>query len=136
MSTCKQCGIQYDKKQVSRTYGKESSVYLLGYCSSKCYTDATVKKINLIDKILKEGFPNKYDNLSLLTEVKLNRILDYHFKNGFIIISANRGDNDSATNKLLTKKLLGDIIASKHSYIPVYGGFIENKGTNEEKEVQ
>lgn len=92
--------------------------------------------MNLIDKILKEGLENKYDNLTLLTEVKLNRILDYHFKNGFIIISACRGDNTSVINKALSKKLLADIISSKHSYIPVYGGFIENKGTDEEREVQ
>jgi len=39
MCRCKQCKNTYDKKDVKRVYGKESSVYLMNFCSARCYTD-------------------------------------------------------------------------------------------------
>ena len=36
---CKQCDRSYDKKEIGRIYGKESSVYLMNLCSARCYTD-------------------------------------------------------------------------------------------------
>jgi hypothetical protein len=38
MKKCKQCGKEYDPNEVKRTLGEESSPYLLGYCSARCYT--------------------------------------------------------------------------------------------------
>ena len=35
---CKQCGKTHDIKEVTRIYGKDSMVLLLGYCSAQCYT--------------------------------------------------------------------------------------------------
>jgi len=42
--TCKKCKRNVDSKEVKRKYGKESRVYLLGFCSAKCYTDYYIKK--------------------------------------------------------------------------------------------
>lgn len=39
---CKGCQMLYDKKEVARINGKESSVYYLGYCSALCYTKDAV----------------------------------------------------------------------------------------------
>lgn len=35
---CKQCGKPYILSEIKRIYGEESNIYLLGYCSAKCYT--------------------------------------------------------------------------------------------------
>lgn len=43
MNRCNNCLKDYDKKEVARVNGKESSVYLLGYCSSQCYTEMVTK---------------------------------------------------------------------------------------------
>jgi len=82
-----------------------------------------------------------------LNEVKLNRIVDYHFKNGFITISSERyvplteylnGQEETEENlnkaKLqrteylnkLRSELMSDIKNSGRVYIPLQGGFIEN----------
>lgn len=87
--------------------------------------------MSLADKVRSEA-----KDIVLLTEVKINRHFDYHFKNGFIIMSAFRGDNDLKTNKKLSTQLLTDITSLKYSYLPLYGGYIENKGTGEEREVR
>ena len=42
-SICK-CGKEYSTEEVRRIYGKESSPYILGYCSAYCYTQTTLKK--------------------------------------------------------------------------------------------
>lgn len=39
---CKYCKKDCDPKEISRVYGKESSVLLLGYCSAAHYTRAEV----------------------------------------------------------------------------------------------
>ncbi len=41
---CKLCGDPYNKKEVSRIYGKESFVFMLNLCSAKCYTDYIINK--------------------------------------------------------------------------------------------
>ena len=38
------CQREYDRDEVARVYGKESNVYLLGYCSAYCYTRDNVKE--------------------------------------------------------------------------------------------
>jgi len=44
---CKYCSTTYDKKEVGRIYGKESSVYFMNFCSARCYTDYVSEKENL-----------------------------------------------------------------------------------------
>lgn len=39
LCTCKECSQPYDKKEVKRVYGVESSVYIMNFCSARCYTD-------------------------------------------------------------------------------------------------
>lgn len=41
---CKGCGIEHDKKEVARIYGKESMPALLGFCSALCYTNSKFPK--------------------------------------------------------------------------------------------
>lgn len=41
---CKGCGIEYNRSNVAREYGRESSVYLGGYHSAFCYTESIQKK--------------------------------------------------------------------------------------------
>ena len=38
------CLREYDRDEVARQYGKDSNVYLLGYCSAYCYTRDKVKE--------------------------------------------------------------------------------------------
>ncbi len=39
---CKNCNESYDKNKVKRAYGKESYVYMLGFCTAKCYTEKSL----------------------------------------------------------------------------------------------
>lgn len=63
-----------------------------------------------------------------LDEVTIDRVLNKHAKNGLVIISANRSDNDNETNNHQTRELIADIKASGFSYFPVYGGY---RGTDD-----
>ena len=47
MAICKyeKCQKEFDREEVARRYGKDSMVYLLGYCSAQCYTKDTVKGV-------------------------------------------------------------------------------------------
>ena len=40
------CQREFDKEDVRRRYGKDSNVYLLGYCSAYCFTRDTVKGVD------------------------------------------------------------------------------------------
>ncbi len=60
-------------------------------------------------KILNYNKLYESSNLQTIDETSLNRLFDKHFK---------------------------DVRNAKYSFIPVYGGFIENKGTDSEVEVQ
>ncbi len=39
---CKHCGKPYDRKELKRILGANSSPVLLGYCGAFCYTDALI----------------------------------------------------------------------------------------------
>ena len=39
------CRKEFDMGDVARRYGKDSNVYLLGYCSAQCYTRDTVNGV-------------------------------------------------------------------------------------------
>ena len=92
-------------------------------------------------------FEGKY--LKSLNESNIHKLLDKHTQNGYIIISPCRGGEDfdldvSNTNDLkelqtINNKRIKDFIQilkkSNWSYMPVYGGFIENKGEENETTV-
>ena len=66
--------------------------------------------------------------MPLLTEITVNRLLGKHYNFGFAIVSASRFKNTAQENNQLTKELFLKLKNSNYSYIPVFGGFIENKG--------
>lgn len=83
-------------------------------------------------KIIKENLLT--ENYTVLTEANLNRIANGHDKDGYIMISACRGDalenpkSDQQVwdeNNKRTRSLLADIQRLRYSYIPVYGGYKE-----------
>jgi hypothetical protein len=57
MKVCrnKKCNREYDENQVKRILGKESSPYLLGYCSAQCYTHSLIKDRILPCELSKKG---------------------------------------------------------------------------------
>ena len=80
----------------------------------------------------------QYSELRLISESSLNRILTSHYNNGFIIITSYRSDDEKTVEqknkdfnelKLIVKR-------NVFSFVPVYGGYIENKGEPNEKEVR
>ena len=84
-----------------------------------------------------------------INEVNVKSMLDRHSENGFIAISPCRGYADfdidpsepdaqqklAEINNKRIKECISLIKASGFSYTPVYGGFIENKGTDDEQNV-
>lgn len=50
---CLHCAKQFDKAEVKRLYGKESIVYLMTYCSSRCYTLAKMEKAAAKPQLIK-----------------------------------------------------------------------------------
>jgi hypothetical protein len=90
-------------------------------------------------------------HLSRFDEAEIDKILGYHIEDdtrAFIVISAQRGSwtddsptmssmygnsqdlvNDKEINHKKTADLIHDLSHSQLSYIPVYGGFVENRGT-------
>jgi len=71
-----------------------------------------------------------------LKEVSFSRVVDFHSKNGYAIISASRSENTDAENKKLDKQLKQDIAFAGWTFTPIYGGFVEtNKETGEKTNV-
>ena len=91
---------------------------------------------------------NKAKKVSI-NEVNAKSMLDRHGENGFIVISPCRGclefglnpsdkrDKEKLAhiNKERVKDIINKIKDSGYSYTPVYGGFIENQGTENEESV-
>ena len=65
----------------------------------------------------------------------LTRFIGTHIKKGFAIVSACRGEKTEQENNIRTNELKALIKNAGFSFKEVAGGFIENKGTNNEKEV-
>lgn len=105
---------------------------------------------NLIDYINDDTVYTPYvyegHQLQPLNEANLGQLLDRHSKNGYIIVSPCRGAEDfgldandpkdikklQAINNRRIKEFINIIKTSPWSYMPVYGGFIENKGKDDE----
>lgn len=58
-----------------------------------------------------------------------------HIENGCMMISACRGERSEKENAQKTDELAKDIRDAGLGYIRILGGYIENKGTDDEKEV-
>ena len=65
----------------------------------------------------------------------LTRFIGTHIKKGFAIVSACRGEKTEQENNIRTNELKALIKNAGFSFKEVAGGFIENKGTSNEKEV-
>lgn len=94
---------------------------------------------------------SKYNNKHLrsINETNVKRFLERHTSNGYVIISACRGSEYFNLDKTIpqqlnklnqlnnqrTKELLKDINKKGFTYTPCFGGFIENKGLENEQEV-
>lgn len=108
------------------------------------------KLVNCINEII-DGpvytpYVYEYNKLDRLDEANLHQLLDKHSKNGYIIISPCRNGKDfglditdpkdlkklQEINNKRVKEFIGIIKKSNWSYMPVYGGFIENKGKENE----
>ena len=65
----------------------------------------------------------------------LSRIMQHIQENGCMIISAERSERSEEENIRKTQELENDIRSYNLGYRPSLGGFIENKGTDEERAV-
>lgn len=83
------------------------------------------KMIKVPDYIVNE----KYISIPKLIEsnIKLYNLLKgKHAEKGYGIVSACRGDETRSSNNQRTKQLAADIKSAGYSYMPVYGGYIED----------
>jgi len=84
-----------------------------------------------------------------INEVNAKSLIDRHSKDGYIIVSPCRGPQEFGLdpnypsdiqklhqiNNQRVRKFIDQIKATDYSYTPVYGGFIENKGSDNEENV-
>lgn len=61
--------------------------------------------------------------LQRLDELTLNRVLKKHGADGYIVVSANRADEEPQVNNKNTKELASFLCQSNYSFAPVYGGY-------------
>ena len=97
-------------------------------------TGIEVKKNFLLETV---NISQNNSSMIPLNEISVDRLLGKHYDAGFIIISASRNPEEASNheNNEKTKELANDIRNKGYSYMPVYGGFIENVGSDNEKEV-
>lgn len=62
-----------------------------------------------------------------LTEATLNRLVKGHDKDGYIILSASRGDKTEVENNRRFEELKQKVWNLGYSYIPVFGGYSEEE---------
>ena len=75
------------------------------------------------------------DVLRIVEGNELGRFVSKHNTHGYAIVSACRGELSQAENNKRTKELKTKLQASNFSFKPVKGGFIENLGKKDQKEV-
>jgi hypothetical protein len=102
-----------------------------------------IERKNFISEI--KGTTTNTFPLVILNEISVQRLLGKHSNNGYIIISASRGiknewsEQEKQEQRRLNnenyQKLLSSIKDSGFSFIPVYGGFVENLGEKDERQV-
>ena len=69
------------------------------------------------------------------TRFTFDQLKEYFDQHDFLILSAYRGDKSASENRSNSKKLESALKSSPYSYEPAKGGFIENKGTENERYV-
>lgn len=106
----------------------------------------------VVDNFLNDyrGSTNNHAKLVSINENNVKRMISTHSKSGYIVISPCRSGADfgidpevgkaeadklAHINKVRVKGMIDDIKKSGFSYTPTYGGFIENKGEENETEV-
>lgn len=102
---------------------------------------------NFISEI--KGVTANNSQMVSLNELNARTLISKHSKDGYVVVSPCRGYDEfgidrnqpnataqlSQANKPRIQSLINDIKASNFSYTPVYGGFIENLGEENEENV-
>lgn len=85
---------------------------------------------SFINEIAGQESFNK-EPLRPLNEITTNRLLGKHAENGFVILSSMRQNLSDDENDSRSQKLINQLQSSSNifSFLPCYGGYIENKGT-------
>ena len=95
-----------------------------------------------IRKTIREGILQarkilETDRFQILGEASFSRLLQNYERDGFIVISADRGERGPEENEALSKELKLDINRAGYGFIPTYGGYVEtNIDTGEQDRVQ
>ena len=122
-------------------------VYNANWGEIELQVESKKPKGNFINEY-KPNTRNKADLVSI-NEVNAKSMLQRHGDSGFIVISPCRGFADfkldpndpqskqklSEINNQRVREMIQQIKRSGYSYTPVYGGFIENAGTEDEENV-
>lgn len=81
------------------------------------------KIINVSEESL--SFLKDREGLVSANETSYDKLLNYHIKNGFCILTAFRSENTLSQNRALNKKLKDDLKAKNLGFITVVGGYRE-----------
>ena len=120
---------------------------LLSECVDN-FERGVAKRGNFLNECYSEKTVNKGDLVSL-NEVNARSLIDRHTADGYVIISPCRGGADfgldpndprqrerlADINHKRVKEFVDILKQTDFSYTPVYGGFIENKGKENEENV-
>lgn len=120
---------------------------LLSECVDN-FERGVAKRGNFLGECYSEKTNNKGDLVSL-NEVNARSLIDRHTADGYVIISPCRGGADfgldpndprqrerlAGINHKRVKEFVDILKQTDFSYTPVYGGFIENKGKENEENV-
>ena len=71
-----------------------------------------------------------------VNETSMVGMLTKHSDAGYVVISAFRGEYSFEENLKRSKQLKDEINKSGYAHIPVWGGYIENEGSPDEREVK
>lgn len=160
MAEHKYCAQYWDKNDnnaiVVNTFANTPIKAIKDNTTGKVY-NSNWEEINMqVESKVRNNFiyeykPNTANNADMVSinEVNAKTMLQRHGENGFIVISPCRGYSDfninpnepNAQQKLAEfnnkriKSIISQIKQSGYSYTPVYGGFIENIGTENEENV-
>jgi len=132
-----------DRKEKERSVSSSCNHKGGGILNESVSKKSTSERPNFISEI--KGSTTNTWSLHRLDEMTVQRLLGKHSNNGYIIISASRGvenewneqqkQEQRRLNNENYQKLLASIKNSGFSFIPVYGGFVENLGEEDERQV-
>lgn len=79
---------------------------------------------NLNEDVMRRFWNIRHQSAPVLVEkITIDRLMRKHGDNGFVIISANRSDKPEERNTAATQALIQDLMDSRFSYLPTYGGY-------------